>query len=487
MTAGTPAARPAPAHNDAARQYYEHASAPRTNTDVVVVEALRKEYPDLHLSVIPRQSCNLFAYAAAGHASMASIDKEKDRLSWRAFIPPSNRLHGERGALSDVVKFAKYLLDWQGKEYVMCFAEGRDGGGSYPIIANQYVLSASVEATNKLLFEAGAWTNELHDEIWVYDGGFWRKDAELYANVKKSHWEDVILDEGMKKAIISDVDTFYDSRDTYERLRVPWKRGIIYYGPPGNGKTISIKATMNQLYNRSPSVPTLYVKSLSSYMGPEYSINTIFTLARRTAPCYLVFEDLDSMITDAVRSYFLNAVDGISKNDGILMIGSTNHLDRLDPGIAKRPSRFDRKYLFPNPSEEERTMYIKYWQSKLSDNEDLDFPDKLCPAVAKITPGFSFAYLQEAVVASLLALARDNHGFAEQLCLECMNAHKKLEGYGSGAVCPDRSERPFKGLYDWMWTVRQADQEDPDLDNCALWREIKKQVRLLKEELGEEQ
>ena len=41
---------------------------------------------------------------------------------------------------------------------------------------------------------------------------------------------------------------------------------------------------------------------------------------------------------------------------------------------------------------------MKYWQSKLSDNKDLDFPDTLCPAVAKITPGFSFAYMQEAVV-----------------------------------------------------------------------------------------
>ena len=113
-----------------------------------------------------------------------------------------------------------------------------------------------------------------------------------------------------------------------------------------------------------------------------------------------------------MRSYFLNAVDGIEKNDGILMVGSTNHLDRLDPGLAKRPSRFDRKYLFPNPNAEEREKYMVYWQTKLSDNHDLEFPDKLCPAVAKITNGFSFAYLQEAMVASLLAIARTRTGSA---------------------------------------------------------------------------
>lgn len=240
---------------------------------------------------------------------------------------------------------------------------------------------------------------------------------------------------------------------------------------------------MNQLYRRNPAVPTLYVKTLSSFGGPEYSINEIFTLARRTAPCYLVFEDLDSIVTDNVRSYFLNAVDGISKNDGILMIGSTNHLDRLDPGIAKRPSRFDRKYFFPNPNFEERTKYMKYWQKKLEDNSDVDFPDKLCPAIAKITPHFSFAYLQEAMVASLLAIARDGDGYSERVCLECMEPHAKP---ASGRSCESDSKRPFSGLYDWVWEVRRLEEEDPDLDNYVLWREVKKQVRLLKEEIGEE-
>lgn len=106
-----------------------------------------------------------------------------------------------------------------------------------------------------------------------------------------------------------------------------------------------------------------------------------------------------------MRSYFLNEVDGIKRNDGILMLGSTNHLDRLDPGIAKRPSRFDRKYFFPNPNRDQREAYAGYWQGKLRSNKDIDFPDDLCKAIAGITDGFSFAYIQEAMVASLLAIA----------------------------------------------------------------------------------
>ena len=236
---------------------------------------------------------------------------------------------------------------------------------------------------------------------------------------------------------------------------------------------------MHMLYKRKPQIPTLYVKSLKAWFGPEESINQIFSLARRQAPCYLIFEDLDSIVSDEVRSFFLNAVDGIQRNDGILMVGSTNHLDRLDPGIAKRPSRFDRKILFDNPDEDERILYMQFWQRKLSSEDDVEFPDKLCPAIANITKDFSFAYLQEAMVASLLAIANEKDAKGKKLCLECMETHPKP----NGSTCNRESSRPFKGLHDWVWMVRQADDEDPDLDEYRLWREVKKQVRILREEL----
>lgn len=132
----------------------------------------------------------------------------------------------------------------------------------------------------------------------------------------------------------------------------------------------------------------------------------IFKKARHMAPCALIFEDLDSMVTDKVRSYFLNEVDGIQSNEGILMIGSTNHLDALDPAIAKRPSRFDRKYHFKVPGEHERTLYGQYWHRKLAGNPHVTFPEELCPIIAKWTEEFSFAYLKELFVTSLLLLAR---------------------------------------------------------------------------------
>ena len=82
---------------------------------------------------------------------------------------------------------------------------------------------------------------------------------------------------------------------------------------------------MHALYSRPDPIPTLYVKSLAGCHGPEYSVREIFVKAREMTPCLLVFEDLDSLITDRVKSFFLNEVDGLESNDGIMMIGSTNH------------------------------------------------------------------------------------------------------------------------------------------------------------------
>ncbi len=155
---------------------------------------------------------------------------------------------------------------------------------------------------------------------------------------------------------------------------------------------------------KSPTVELLYVKTLASFGGPERSVREIFLKARAMSPCLLIFEDLDSLISDSVRSYFLNEVDGLESNHGILMIGSTNHIERLDPGIAKRPSRFDRKYLFALPNRDERVQYCDYWKNKLAGNDKVDFPEELCGMIADITDEFSFAYLKEAFVASLLTI-----------------------------------------------------------------------------------
>ncbi|KAI1209566.1 P-loop containing nucleoside triphosphate hydrolase protein [Annulohypoxylon truncatum] len=444
--------------------YFDHSTAKRVNTDSIIVQALRQEYPNLELVIAPEGSSNLLAYASAGHASFSVIEDGGNLppvVSWKVYIPSARRMDGGNGILADRIVFGKFLYKWNDSEFIVYRIEGRDGSGSYPSVNNYYILTTDIPKADALCVAAGQWSSELHDEIWVFDGGYWQKNAALYQSVMGSSWDSVILDEEMKQAIINDHLSFFNSQETYKNLKVPWKRGIIYYGPPGNGKTISIKAMMRTLYSRKDPIPTLYVRSLTSYTGPESSIKQIFIKARQFAPCYLVFEDLDTIVSDNVRSYFLNEVDGLKSNDGIFMIGSTNHLDRLDPGISKRPSRFDRKYLFPDPDLDQRIAYCKFWQSKLANNKEIEFPDKLCSAIASITDKFSFAYMQEAFVAALLAIARTGEGIDPNY--ELPLTQEMNDG--------------------WVGVLGG----DDDLDGLVLWKEIKKQVAILRESMEEQQ
>lgn len=207
---------------------------------------------------------------------------------------------------------------------------------------------------------------------------------------------------------------------------------------------IRTSALMRTLSERSSPIPTLYVKNAPG----SYYIRNVFAFARQMSPCLLVLEDIETIVTPNTRSYFFNEVDGLANNDGILTVASTNYLDRLDPGLTKRPSRFDRKYLFPLPNEHERVLYAEFWRFKLKKNKKIDFPKKLCRPMAVVTEDFSFAYMQEAFIATLLEMARRGTDDIVELMTECT-----------------------------------FDSGDEGLDEYLLWRVFREQAKILREDM----
>ncbi|KAI9651274.1 hypothetical protein NHQ30_001312 [Ciborinia camelliae] len=392
----------------------EQNSAPATCLPLTFFELLKECYPTHHITQTHPEGCDLLGYADAGYAKAVHDDQDAN-WSMRMYHTASARLKDEPKTLKDLVNFGKWIYTWQEKEYIVYrvnYTNGLQRGflTLQFILVDGYVCAKDNPEVDALILAVGAWSTELHDEIYVFDNQRWVKDPDLYDSVNGFSWDEVILNPTMKKNLIADVQGFFDNQALYKQLAVPWKRGIILHGVPGNGKTISIKALINTLSQRSTPIPSLYVKSFSGDNGQQWAINNIFQQARNMAPCLLIIEDLDSLVTDKTRSYFLNEVDGLESNDGILMIGSTNHLARLDPAISKRPSRFDRKYHFKMPNEEEREAYVHFWREKLADSEMVDFGGDLCTLVAKLTEGFSFAYLKELFVITLLGIARGATG-----------------------------------------------------------------------------
>ena len=114
----------------------------------------------------------------------------------------------------------------------------------------------------------------------------------------------------------------------------------------------------------------------------------------------LVLEDLDSMIDNNNRAFFLNELDGFHSNTGVVVLATTNHPEKLDTSILDRPSRFDRKYYFQLPADAERRAYIGRWNCELQ--PEMRMTEKSVARVVRETQDFSFAYLKELFVTSMV-------------------------------------------------------------------------------------
>jgi hypothetical protein len=117
------------------------------------------------------------------------------------------------------------------------------------------------DAAREFILAAGVWREQLHDEIWVFNQGFWSKDHGLWTEVQKADWKDVVLKDKFKKSLQKDIYGFFASEAVYKELAIPWKvcrwdprlifsltstycafghqRGLIMYGPPGQCHIIS--------------------------------------------------------------------------------------------------------------------------------------------------------------------------------------------------------------------------------------------------------
>ncbi len=239
--------------------------------------------------------------------------------------------------------------------------------------------------------------NEVLDEVLVFANGCWNRSKDLREAIRNATFDNLVLPAGHADRLLSDFRQFLASKEEYARFGAPWKRGVLFVGPPGNGKTHCVKALLNTL-----ELPCLYVQSFEAPgRSPQAMMHQVFERARRIKPCALVLEDLDALVTPHSRSFFLNELDGFASNEGILTIATTNHPERLDPAILDRPSRFDRKYNFALPAESERLAYMQLWNAASEPDARLE-PDALARLAAE-TDGFSYAYVKELMLSSLMA------------------------------------------------------------------------------------
>lgn len=330
-------------------------------------------------------SFNLEKYAKANFCQIKYDDRIHNQM-----------LTGWNGMENDIYKYtenASFQVSWQGNKLDVLLISWKEG---YCKTRYSWILADSIEVAEKFFAAVCEWNSEIHDELLVFEDGSWDKNSDLFQSIQSATFENLILHKTLKQDIQDDLINFFASRETYANYSVPWKRGILFIGSPGNGKTHTVKALINQMQQ-----PCLYVKSFKSeYATDSDNMRKVFNQARQSAPCTLVLEDIDSLLNDENRSFFLNELDGFAANQGIVTIATTNHPERLDSAISDRPSRFDRKYHFDLPAIPEREAYITLWNDKLKTAMGLS--EQGVSQLVVLTEGFSFAYLKELFLSSMI-------------------------------------------------------------------------------------
>lgn len=350
-----------------------------------LTEHLAAEFPDHHLLATASWSFQIEGFASEGHCQFDPLEIP---------VEYEYRWEMEHRLSRANIWTGWFSVQWEEQSYfLLCVNFHKDYGRQ-----RHWFLLGETEAATRRFFEAvSQFATEVTGEVLVFDGGCWAKDKDLFDSIQNSTWDDLILEGDLKAEIRQDLEGFFKAGETYRKYKIPWKRGILFLGPPGNGKTHTIKAIVGSI-----GFPCLYVKSLKAEHQTDHQlIGEVFDRTRATAPCVLVLEDLDALIDDENRSFFLNELDGFAANEGSLTIGTTNHPERLDPAILERPSRFDRKYTFRLPGELERSAYLHRFSEKLE--PDLRLDDEDLKIVAEATDEYSFAYLKELYLSSLMS------------------------------------------------------------------------------------
>lgn len=168
-------------------------------------------------------------------------------------------------------------------------------------------------------------------------------------------WDDVILEDNLKTAIMDDVEAFFtEGVDIYRKLKLIPFRKLLMAGVPGTGKTMLCAALAKHALNQRRIV--VYVSGSDRDGATFEKMQRAFqAVASASLPTLLIVEEIDAYLRGDDKARILNVLDGIespNNSKGTLMIATTNYPEAIDDRVFKRPGRLDRIFVVPTIEEE---------------------------------------------------------------------------------------------------------------------------------------
>ncbi|HUI75313.1 MAG TPA: ATP-dependent zinc metalloprotease FtsH [Candidatus Acidoferrum sp.] len=245
----------------------------------------------------------------------------------------------------------------------------------------------------------------------------------LSAQQKKATFKDVAGADEAKEEL-QEIIEFLKDPQRFQKLggRIP--KGVLLVGPPGTGKTLLARAIAGEA-----NVPFFSISGsdfVEMFVGVGASrVRDLFEQGKKNAPCIIFIDEIDAVGRHRgaglggghdEREQTLNALlvemDGFESNEGVILIAATNRPDVLDPALL-RPGRFDRRVVVARPDVKGREEILRVHTRKkpLADDVDLSI-------IARGTPGFSGADLENLVNEAALWAARQNRKFVMMVDFE---------------------------------------------------------------------
>lgn len=175
--------------------------------------------------------------------------------------------------------------------------------------------------------------------------------------------EDAVLDLVSTAEVEKDINNFLKSKEIYRELKVIYKKGFLFYGPPGNGKTSFIR---NLIRRFKDEFICIYIP----HQLPSPYCLSAFKFMNNSIPKMFIFEELAvSCKHDGELRQLLSFLDGETSVDNSITIATTNYPESIPGNVIERPGRFDKVTYFGPPNEEDKAKLLNYFLGKAPDKE----------------------------------------------------------------------------------------------------------------------